>query len=121
MPERRVGGMIFFDIQGEIYKAKGSFTYNLGRPKREAVVGMDRVHGFKEMPQVAYIEGVITDDQELDLERLVTVRDVLVTLRLANGKTVGLRDAWYAGEGQVTTEDGEIAVRFEGMDAEESR
>ena len=40
---------------------RGTFTYHLGIPKREAVIGPDRVHGYKEMPQVAYIEGAITE------------------------------------------------------------
>ena len=119
MAQRRVGGIIQVQIQGEIFDAKGSFTYNLGRPMREAVVGADTVHGYKEMPQVAFIEGVITDRQTLDLDSLVRARDVTVTLQLANGKVIALRDAWFASEGSATTEEGEIAVRFEGKDAEE--
>jgi hypothetical protein len=121
MAQRRVGGLIQIQIQGEIYDAKGSFSYNLGRPKREAVVGMDTVHGYKETPQVAFIEGVITDRQGLDLEALVTARDVTVTLQLANGKVIVLRDAWFAAEGSATTEEGEISVRFEGIGGEEVR
>lgn len=121
MAERRVGGIIQVQIQGEIYDAKGSFTYNIGRPKREAVVGADTVHGYTEMPQVAFIEGIITDRQTLDLETLVVARDVTVTLQLANNKVIVLRDAWFASEGSVTTEQGEIAVRFEGISGEEVR
>lgn len=121
MAQRRVGGLIQVQIQGEIYDAKGSFTYNLGRPMREAVVGADTVHGYKEMPQVAFVEGVITDRQTLDLETLVSARDVTVTLQLANGKVIVLREAWFAGEGSASTEEGEITVRFEGIGGEEVR
>lgn len=121
MAQRRVGGIIQVQIQGQVYDAKGSYTYNLGRPIREAVVGADTVHGYKEMPQVAFIEGVITDRQGIDLEQIVTARDVTVTLQLANGKVIVLRDAWFAGEGSATTEEGEIAVRFEGISGEEVR
>jgi len=115
MANRRVGGIIFFKVNGVMFNAKGSFTYNIGSPKREAVVGADAVHGFKEMPQVAYIEGAVTDSDELDLEALLSLRDATATLELANGKAIVLREAFFAGDGNVTTEEGEIEVRFEGL------
>ena len=119
MTQQRVGGIIELAVNGEVQQAKGAFTYNLGRSKREAVVGADGVHGYKEVPQVAFFEGAITDRQDLDLDGLVTIRDATATLSLANGKIVALFHAWYAGEGTVNTEEGEIGVRFEGLDAEE--
>ena len=111
---QRVGGIIQFQINGEIFQAKGSFSYNLGRPKREPVVGSDAVHGFKEMPQVGFIEGEITDSQGTDLEVLVGTKDATVTLDLANGKLIVLHEAYYASEGTGNTDEGNIGVRFEG-------
>lgn len=118
---RRVGGIIFFKVDGELFQAKGEFTYNLGIAKREAVVGQDATHGFKETPQVAMIEGSITDSDELDLEAFLNIRDATCTLELANGKIVVLREAFYAGDGNVTTSEGEVEVRFEGIKGEEVR
>jgi hypothetical protein len=118
MSQRR-GGLISFSVNGVLYDAKGSFSYNLGRPAREAVVGSDAVHGYIERPQVPYIEGEITDRSTLDLAALVGTTDATVTLELANGKVIVLRDAWYAGEGTGNSEEGNIPVRFEGMGAEE--
>lgn len=118
---QRKGGIIFLQVNGEIYDAKGSFTYNIGRPVREAIVGHDSVHGYKELPQVAFIEGEITDRSTLDLEALVTLSGATVTLELANGKVIVLRDAWFAGEGTGNTEEGNLAVRFEGKSGEEIR
>jgi hypothetical protein len=115
----RVGGIIELKIDGAIYSAKGSFTYNLGRTRKEAVLGADRVHGYKETPQVAFIEGEITDRDTLDLERLANTTDATVYLRLANDKLIVLRQAWYAAEGTGNTEEGNIGVRFEGMSGEE--
>lgn len=106
-------------VNGEIQDAKGSFSYNMGRPMREAIIGSDGVHGFKETPQVAFIEGAITDRGSLDLAALVSGRDLTVTLSLTNGKVIVLRDAWFAGEGSASTEEGEITVRWEGANAEE--
>jgi hypothetical protein len=116
---RRVGGVIFLKVGSTLYDAKGSFTYNLGKYKREAVLGQSKTLGYKEIPQIAFIEGSITDSEDLDLKQLVETKDLTITLELANGKTVSLRDAWFAADGNVTTEEGEIEVRFEGIDAEE--
>ena len=119
MPDNRRGGIISIKKNGEILDAKGNFTYNKGSVKRDAVVGHDRVHGYKELPQVPFIEGEVTDSNGLSLEDFTNTVDATITLDLANGKTFVLRDAWYASEGNVQTEEGNIAVRFEGMDGEE--
>lgn len=119
MADQRRAGVIQLQVNGEIFDAKGDFTYNLGRPMREAIVGSDAIHGFKETPQVAFIEGAITDRGTLDLAALVTGRDLTVTLAFTNGKTIVLSEAWFAGEGSGSTEEAEIAVRWEGANAEE--
>jgi len=119
--ELRRGGIIFVKIDGEIYNAKGSFTYNLGKPKRDAIVGADAIHGYKEVPQIPFIEGEVTDEPTMDLEKLVTAENATVTLELANGKVISLREAWYAGEGTGNTDEGNIGVRFEAKSGEEIR
>lgn len=116
---RRVGGTIFIKVDGQQYDAKGSFTYNLGAPKRDAVIGHDALHGFKEIPQEAYCEGEITDRIELDVKALCNITDATVTLELANGKTVVFKNAFFSGEGNVQTEEGNIAVRFTGESGRE--
>jgi tail tube protein len=112
MSNRR-GGTIQLQIDGVLYEAKGAFDYNLGIEKREAIIGAGSVHGFKETPQAAFIEGKITDRVTLDVKAMLRMTDATATLTLANGKTVVLPNAWYAGEGNVNTEEGEIDVRFE--------
>lgn len=119
MADQRRGGIIQVQVDGVIQDAKGNFTYNLGQPKREAIVGSDRVHGYKEMPQVPFIEGEITDRSTLDLAALANTTNATVTLQLANGKVISLRSAWYAGDGTGNSEEGNIAVRFEGLSAQE--
>lgn len=116
---QRIAGLIQLQVNGEVYDAKGAFTYNLGRPKREAVPGTDGIHGYKETPQVAFIEGTITDRGNLDTDALITGDDQTVTLTLGNGKTVVLHGAWFAAEGTGSSEEAEFAVRWEGAGAEE--
>lgn len=118
MSQRRAG-FIFFKVDGAQFDAKGNFTYNLGVPKKEGMIGADGIHGFKETPQLPFIEGEITDRSDLDLKQLFSLEGSTVTLELANGKVVVLRDAWFAGEGNAQTEEANVEVRFEGMSAEE--
>lgn len=108
----RVGGIIEVKSNGELYSAKGSWTYNLGKEKRETVLGSDTTHGFKTAPQEAMIAGAITDNIDLNLETLVLLEDATITLRLANGKIIVLKDGFFAGDGNGTTEEGEIEVKF---------
>lgn len=115
----RRSGFLFVKVNGVTYDAKGDYTYNLGQPKREAIVGPDRVHGYKELPQVPFIEGEITDSSNIDVSAFLNIKDATVTLELANGKVISLSNAWYAGDGNIQTEEANIQVRFEGLRAEE--
>jgi len=119
MANQRVAGLIQLQTNGDVLRAKGEFSYNLGKVKRTAIVGSDGVHGYREEPQVAFIEGAITDVGDLDLAAVTTLRDATVNLKIGNGKMIVLNFAWYAGEGTGKTGESEIGVRWEGQSAEE--
>lgn len=122
MSQRR-GGIIFLTIDGVQYPAKGNFTYGLGKPQREAIVGSSGVDGYKETATTPFIEGEITDRQELSLDTLSEIKDSTIVLELANEKVIALRNAWIANADGLTgeTDEGNIKVRFEGLSAEEIR
>ena len=120
MPGNRRAGVLFLKIDGIQHDVMGNWTYNLGQPKREAIVGPDRVQGYKETPQVAYLEGEITDAGELDVAKLLNLTDTTTTLELANGKTIVHRNGWYAGDGNIGTENANIQIRIEALSAEET-
>lgn len=121
MAQNRVAGLISLKVDGQIYNAKGNFTYNLGRHKKEAVIGADGVHGYKETPQVPFIEGEITDRAAISLQTLCDIENATVTLELANGKVIVIRGAWFAADGTANTEESNVGIRFEGMSGEEIR
>jgi len=119
MADQRRAGIIQLAINGELHDAKGSFTYNFGAPKREAIIGSNGVHGFKETPTVPMISGEITDRGSLDVGALVVLENATVTLSLANGKVFVLRQAWYSGDGSVQTDEGNIQLELSGVSGEE--
>lgn len=112
----RVGGLIYFKANGKQFSCKGSWDYNLGEVKRDAVVGSDGMHGFKELPQAPRITGTITDNSDMDLAQdLLNITDETLTLELNNGKTVVMRNGFFTGSGDVATEEGEISAEFSGL------
>lgn len=119
MAGNKRAGILYFKRNGTVLDAKGNFTYNLGRVKREAIIGADRVHGFKEMPQAPRIEGEITDKGDLSVADILNSEDETITLELRNGKTVVLKEAFYSGDGDIGTEEANIQVIFHGMSCEE--
>lgn len=119
MSKNRIGGTIYVRVNGTQYSAKGSWTYNLGGETRTTERGADGIHGYTGLPREAFLEGVITDGKDLDVKAFQALDGETVTLELANGKTAIFQDAWYSGEGNITTEAGEIAARFDAPFAEE--
>lgn len=114
----KIAGTIYLRVDGRLFSCVGNFTYNLGRPMLTPKVGADGVHGFTETQQAARIEGEISDTRDLDLETLVGITDATCTLELANGKTVVVRNGGYTAEGNVTTEQGNVQFKFEGLSGE---
>lgn len=119
--QQRVAGTIELKVNGDLLRAVGSFSYGLGKDKKEASIGSTGVDGFKGTPQVAFIEGEIRHTPRTNVDALTDLEDVTVTLMLANKQIVVLRNAWFAGEGTGSTDEGTFAVRFEGASGEMQR
>lgn len=115
----RVAGRLFFSIDGQQYSVKAGVTYNLGKAKRESMSSAAHKHFYKETPQVPSISGDLIDDGSIDVSKFLELDGVTITVELANGKTIVLRNAWQSGEGQVSTEESNISFKFEGESAEE--
>lgn len=111
---RRIGGIMFLTVNGERLQAKGNFQCNEGVAQKNMLAGNDGVHGYTETPKVPFIEGAITDSEDLNTTDLYELNDATAQVELANGKTFVLEDSVFAGEGTNTSEEGEIAFRMEG-------
>ena len=112
MAQNRVAGTLAFLIDGENYLAKGNFTYNLGTPKREVVAGSGSIHGYTENPQPGMIDGEITVPRGMDVAAFCRLDGVTLTLQLATGDVVSLPNAWFNGDGNVNTEQGNMPISF---------
>ncbi|WP_303674780.1 phage tail tube protein [Vampirovibrio chlorellavorus] len=118
MPQAAVGGTAYIKVDGQQYALKGSLKIT-GDKVREGVAGQDGVHGYLERHQVPAIEATFTDMDGLRKDDLEAIVDSSITVELINGKAYVLRNAWFAGLFELETEEGEVAVKFEGMKLEE--
>lgn len=108
-----VGGIITVSVNGERLQARGNWSFNLGLPMREPVVGADGIHGVKTTPQIGFIEGAITLNPGQSMTDLLGLTGATVTLEFAS-RTIAATDAYFSGPGSASTDEGEMAVRFEG-------
>lgn len=114
----RLGGVFYLRIDGSLYQAgDGAFTFSLGGIKREAKLSSSGVAGFIAKPLVPFLEGELILSKELDIVALKAAENVTATLDLYSGKTFILKEAFFVGEGEAST-DGTLKIRFEGKSGE---
>jgi hypothetical protein len=115
----KVGGILHFKAAGVQMRARGSWTYRLSGVERAPVVGADGGVYFSETTRPGMISGQIVDSSDLDLAALYAIENGTFELALANGKTIVLRNGWYSGAGEATTEEGDVPVEFTGASCQE--
>lgn len=111
----KVGGKALLKINGVQYPLRGNLTIQLGNVQRESVVGVDQVHGIKEMPVAPFIEMDITDLGDLDISAVQNATDVTINVELNNGKQAVLRNASQVNAMELNAVDGFYTARFEGI------
>lgn len=119
MAAERIAGICYLKVDGKQYSVRGNLKVQPLNTKKTGVAGSDRVHGFKEEIVVPYIDVDITDRGTLSMKTLQSVKDSTITAELANGKVYVLRNAWYAGEGEIDGSEGKTTAKFEGLACEE--
>ncbi len=118
-PINRIAGVAYLKVDGRQISIRGKWKTNILPTKREGIAGQDGVHGYKEMPRVPSMQGDASYVDGMLVEDLTKIVNATITLELANGKTHVLRNAWWADESEVDTEEGSFPVKFEGLSGEE--
>lgn len=109
-----IGGICQFIVNGNQYALRGDMKVSLGDVKREAVIGADTFHGFKEIPTQAYVEVQVSDLAGLDINTVQSLINVTVTVKLNNGKTGTLSNAAQVNDLELDAVEGHYTIRFEG-------
>jgi len=108
-----VAGIKSLQINGTVVNVVGNVTYNLGLPKIDKLVGADRVHGSKQVPQVAFVECDLRTGSEMSRSDLINTREATVVLEVADGTSFMWEGADYCAKGDMGSEEGTIQSRFE--------
>lgn len=116
---KRIAGVCYIKVGAEQLPLAGNWTVSPSPTQREGIAGQDGVHGYKEMPRVPFISGDAQTTGALSIETLDKITDATVTAELANGKVYVLREAWTASAHEVNSQEGQVAVRFEGISCDE--
>jgi hypothetical protein len=119
MSLRKVAGTAYFKLDGVQYALQGSMTINFSEVQREAMVGADGVHGFKETPQAPSIAVTLTRTPECSLETLRRVTDSTITAECSDGRTYVLTEAFQSGELSYAVIEGTLPVTFHGRTCRE--
>ena len=116
----RLAGTAYLTVDGASYALVGDFEYSPSVVSRESLVGMDRVHGYSEKPNVPHISGSIRDMGNLSVSGLNAMTNVTVVAELANGKTIIGRNMWTVETQTAKSEDATIEVKWEGLEVSEN-
>ena len=120
MSNKRIAGLLEITLNGKTVNAVGSFALNLGQPKRDMLVGPDRVHGHSEKPQAPSGKGEIRDGNALNItNQILNMVDATIVATVANGKKYSFSGCVYTGDGDGDTEEGKFQFEWGAVEAEE--
>jgi hypothetical protein len=112
---QRFAGIAILIVGGTQVNLRGNFTVSPSIVERTMIAGQDRVHGYQELPRVPYIEGDISCTPDINLKDLEAEVNITVIAQLANGKAYSLQEACCKAALEENTRDGQVRVRWEGV------
>ena len=111
-----IAGLATVTVDGTQIAVRANCVVSPDPIEREGISGQDRVHGYREMPRVPYIELDVSmqANQPVNWAATVVGNSTVVAL-LADGRTFQLNQAWYRGATEIATQEGQYRARFEGF------
>ncbi len=105
---------MYVKIDGEQLEVSGGFECPGMMLKREAVMSLNGVVGYKETAIKPYVKMTAIFVPEFPLATLQNNTDMTLTVELANGKVYTLSGAWVENEAPAKGDDGTIELEFTG-------
>ena len=93
---------------------KGSVTASFWDSEKESLSGVDGVHGYKKTFVAPFIEVTASTTSELNINEIVLADNETIQIDMANGKTGLLNSAWLTTRPELSPEEGEVTLRWEG-------
>ncbi|PWI81123.1 phage tail protein [Enterobacter sp. CGMCC 5087] len=115
MSDNLLAGTAYVSVDGSTIMVGGQFKYATGRVKRETLIGMDGIHGYKETFVAPYISCQVRDAGNTVLSDYNNMTNVTLVVELANGKTLTGSGMWTTDPQEVDSEEALFTVKWEGM------
>jgi len=119
MSSNLIAGTAQFTVDGTTYQLVGNMKYSPSSVKREAMMGLDGFHGWKETPIPGRMSMTVRDAGDLTVANFNVMRNVTVVFTLANGKIVTGRNMGAVDDQEVETEDAKFDVNMQGPQVSE--
>src|SRR5262245_24513575 len=103
----RIAGIGSITVDGTQYALRANLVISPDPVEREGLAGQDRVHGFRELPRVPFIEADLSVTPDTTVEDFVTnfVGNSTVVAAMADGRTFALHQAWFKAPSDINTHD----------------
>lgn len=111
---KRIAGTMYIKVDGEQLEVSGGFECAGMLVKREAVMSVTAVAGYKETAIKPYIKVTALFVPGFPLEALQSSTEMTCTAELANGRVYTLSGAFLEGEAPVKNDDGTVELEFAG-------
>jgi hypothetical protein len=112
-------GIASATIDGVTVDVVGDLNYSTSSTTRETVAGQSSVQGYKEMPKAGHIAFTMRAGSGFSITELNNLSLATVVVILNRGVSVSGAGMWQVGDLEEATEEGTIAVRFEGPRVQE--
>ncbi|MHA3574136.1 phage tail tube protein [Yersinia enterocolitica] len=110
----RLAGTAYVTVDGITVMVAGQFKYSPSKVKRETVMGMDGIHGYKETVVASSISCTIRDSGGVSISDFNDQTNVNIVCELANGKTIIGSGMWSVSTLLVDSTEGTVDVSWEG-------
>lgn len=114
MADNLIAGTASIVVDGATYLLDGEFKYSPSTVKREALMGMDGFHGWKETPVPGSISASIRDAGGLSVASFNAMRNVTIVAQLANGKTIIGRNMGSVDDLEVDSTEAKFGIKWQG-------
>lgn len=116
-----IAGLATITIDGNLVATRANCVVSPDPVEREGIAGQDRVHGYREIPRVPFVESDLSLQQTQAVLSFFQDQDgaSTVVVMMADGRTFQLSQAWYRGASEVQSAEGQWRARWEGFTCQE--
>lgn len=111
----KIAGICYIKADAEQFEVAGGVECPLLSVKREPVMALGGVSGYKETATKPFVKLTANVAKDFPLEKLQEATDMTITAELANGKVYTLSGAWLDGEPTLKGDDGTADLEFAGI------